>query len=254
MKETAVLGVRLTVQDFDAAVSSMIEAAKGRVEFRAHFATVHSVVEAHSNAQLREVFASASMVCTDGLPLVWIARLRGVRGQRVCGPDVLLALCDRGRASNLRHHFVGGAPGIAAALSTNLAAMFPGLIVTGTDSPPFRQVSAEEDDALVKILNESRPDVVWVGLGSPKQEFWAAEHAPRLTAPLLLPIGAAFDFYSGRVRRAPRWIRRLGLEWLFRLAMEPRRLWRRYLTTNLRFVWLVLREELSRRRSPAGRH
>jgi N-acetylglucosaminyldiphosphoundecaprenol N-acetyl-beta-D-mannosaminyltransferase len=122
---------------------------------------------------------------------------------------------------------------------------FPGLLVVGAESPPFRALSREEDATLVERVNAARPDIVWVGLGSPKQELWAAEHQERLTTGLILPVGAAFDFHSGRARRAPRWMQRVGLEWLFRLARDPRRLTRRYLVTNSRFVVLLLREELT---------
>jgi N-acetylglucosaminyldiphosphoundecaprenol N-acetyl-beta-D-mannosaminyltransferase len=159
----------------------------------------------------------------------------------------MLTLCDRGRALGLRHYFLGGAPGTAELLKTVLERRLPGLDVVGTASPPFRKLTELEDRAIVEAVSAAKPHVVWVGLGSPKQDLWAAEHEGQLESPLILPVGAAFDFHSGRVRRAPRWMRRVGLEWLFRLLMEPRRLVRRYLVTNSLFVALVVQEEWRRR-------
>ena len=254
MKRVRILGVDIAAQSFEEALGALLAAAAARERLRAHFCTVHSVVEAVGNPELTNVFNTATLTFTDGMPLVWVSRLRGARGaQRVCGPDVLPALADRGRAQGLRHYFLGGAAGTPEAVAASLTNRLPGLVVAGTHSPPFRALSADEEASIVAAINASATDVVWIGLGSPKQEFWAARFADQLTAPLILPVGAAFDFHSGRLRRAPKWMHRLGLEWLFRLAMEPRRLWRRYLVTNLRFAWLLLREQASpRTRRPKG--
>ena len=246
MKRVRILGVDIAAQSFEEALRALLAAAAARERVRAHFCTVHSVVEAAGDTELTRVFNTAALTFTDGVPLVWVSRLRGARGaERVCGPDVLPALADRGRSQGLRHYFLGGALGTPDALAASLANRFPGLVVAGTHSPPFRTLTDEEDAVMVAAINEAEPDVVWIGLGSPKQEFWAAKLADRVHAPLVLPIGAAFDFHSGRLRRAPTWMRRVGLEWLFRLAMEPRRLWRRYLVTNARFAWLLTREQIS---------
>ncbi len=243
-----VLGTSLTSQTYSGAIARLLESAATGRRLRAHFCTVHGVVEAQSSEALRAAFASADMVAMDGVPLVWVARRRGVvAAERVCGPDVMLTLCDRGRETGLRHYFLGGAPGVPELLAARLGTRYPGLAVVGTCSPPFRPLSPEEDDALIAAINAARPQVLWIGLGSPKQELWAADHADALDVPLILPVGAAFDFHSGTVRRAPAWMQRAGLEWAFRLAMEPRRLFRRYVTTNARFALAVFREELSRR-------
>ena len=248
MSDVRILGVRVTSQSYSAGTARLLEAAAGHQPFRAHFCTVHSLMEATHNPALLDVFESADMVAMDGVPLVWVAHHRGRRSaERVCGPDTMLTVCDEGRRSGLRHFLLGGAPGVAEALSDRLSSRFPGLTVVGTLSPPFRELTDDEDAALVAQVNATAPDVVWIGLGSPKQEFWAASHAAAIPA-VLLPVGAAFDFHSGRIRRAPRWMQRIGLEWLFRLAMDPRRLLGRYVTTNSRFVVGVLREEFSRAR------
>jgi N-acetylglucosaminyldiphosphoundecaprenol N-acetyl-beta-D-mannosaminyltransferase len=133
-------------------------------------------------------------------------------------------------------------------LAANLQLRFPGLVIAGTYFPPFRPLTPEEDDQVVGMINETSPDVVWVGLGSPKQERWMAAHVGRVEAPTLIGVGAAFDFLTGRKRQAPRWMQRSGLEWLFRLLTEPRRLWRRYLVNNPLFVLLVLTQALGLRR------
>ena len=250
MKRVRILGVDVAAQEFDEAIAALLAAAATRQPLRAHFCTVHSLVEAAGDTALTRVFNTAGMAFTDGMPLVWVARLRGVgRAERVCGPDVMPALADRGRSGGLRHYFLGGAPGTPEALAASLGQRYPGLVVVGTHSPPFRALSTDEEAALVSAINEVEPDVLWIGLGSPKQEFWAARLADRVDAPLVLPVGAAFDFHSGRLRRAPTWMQRVGLEWLFRLAVEPRRLWRRYVGTNARFVFLLIREQASRRRT-----
>jgi N-acetylglucosaminyldiphosphoundecaprenol N-acetyl-beta-D-mannosaminyltransferase len=242
------LGVRVTAQTFEEAIGRIVAAAVDGQPFRAHFCTVHSLVEATSNRALAGAFETASMVCTDGMPLVWLARHRGfVPAERCAGPDVMLAVCDRGRALGLRHFLLGGAPGTAEAVATRLGKRLPGLHVSGMASPPFRPMTDAELDALADQVRASGADVLWIGLGAPKQDLFAADQGERFGPVVLLPVGAAFDFHAGRVRRAPASMRRLGLEWLFRLAIEPGRLWRRYLITNIRFVWLVLKEELDRR-------
>jgi N-acetylglucosaminyldiphosphoundecaprenol N-acetyl-beta-D-mannosaminyltransferase len=248
MNEVRVLGVPLTAQTYASGTSRLIEAAASHEPLRAHFCTVHSLVEASRDPALLGVFESADMVAMDGVPLVWVARHRGRRSaERVCGPDTMLTVCDEGRRSGLRHFLLGGAPGVAETLADRLSTQFPGLTIVGTLSPPFRALTDAEDAALVAEVNATSPDVVWIGLGSPKQEFWAASHAAAIPA-VLLPVGAAFDFHSGRIRRAPRWMQRTGLEWLFRLAMDPRRLLGRYVVTNSKFVVGIAREEVARRR------
>ncbi len=199
--------------------------------------TVHGVSEALDDPALRAAHRRALLVTPDGMPLVWLGRRHGHRGTtRVYGPDLMLAVCDAGRAVGLRHYFYGGAPGVAERLRDRLTARFPGLEVVGTFTPPYRELTAEEFAAFQADVAARRPDLVWVGLGTPKQEKFADAAAPRLDAAALVTVGAAFDFLSGRVPQAPRWMQRSGLEWLHRLAAEPRRLWRRYLVLNPLFV------------------
>ena len=160
---------------------------------------------------------------------------------RVYGPDLMLAACERAAARGYSSFFYGGRPGVAERLAARLAGAFPGLKIAGTYAPPFRELSAQEDENVVQLISAAQPDLVWVGLGTPKQELWMAAHAHRIDAGVLIGVGAAFDIHAGLTRQAPRWLQRSGLEWAFRLAQEPRRLWRRYLYNNPRFLAGVAR-------------
>ena len=186
----------------------------------------------------------------DWLPrtgcLVWLSRLRGFRHvERVYGPDLMLALCERSVHTGYRHFFYGGDRDVPDRLAGNLQRRFQGLRVAGGHSPPFRALTDEEDEAIVKLIDAARPDIVWVGLSTPKQEHWMAKHVDRLRASVLIGVGAAFDFHAGLKKQAPPWMRRSGLEWLFRVAIEPRRLWRRYASNIPLFLWLCLLQTLN---------
>lgn len=204
-------------------------------------ATAHGLTEAGGDPALRRIYNESWLTTPDGMPLVWLGP-PGVT--RVYGPDLMLAACDHGRAVGLRHFFFGGAPGVADELKAKLAARFPGLDVVGTFTPPFRPLAPDEFTGLAAEVARARPDVIWVGLSSPKQERFMAAHWRDLDAGVLIGVGAAFDFHSGRVRQAPRWIQRSGFEWLFRLATEPRRLGPRYLKVTPLFALRVLGEKL----------
>jgi N-acetylglucosaminyldiphosphoundecaprenol N-acetyl-beta-D-mannosaminyltransferase len=199
--------------------------------------TVHMLGEARRDPAYRRVLNTSWLTTPDGMPLVWMAhRLGHPAVTRVYGPDLMLAVCEAGRSVGLRHFFYGGAPGVAEELRLRLTARFPGLTVVGTHSPPFRPQRAAEFASLQSEITAARPDLIWVGLGTPKQDRFMAENWHQLDAALLIGVGAAFDFHSGRVRQAPRWMQRSGLEWVFRLLLEPRRLAYRYLVYNPLFV------------------
>lgn len=203
--------------------------------------TVHSISEARRDPAYRRVLNHSWLTTPDGMPLVWLAhRLGHPQVTRVYGPDLLLAVCDAGRTAGLRHYFFGGAPGVADELTRRLATRFPGLAVAGAESPPYRPLTTDEFTALQARIAAAQADVVWIGLGTPKQDRFMAESWQRLDAGVLIGVGAAFDFHSGRLRQAPRWMQRSGLEWLFRLGQEPRRLAVRYLVYNPLFVMRIL--------------
>jgi N-acetylglucosaminyldiphosphoundecaprenol N-acetyl-beta-D-mannosaminyltransferase len=236
-----ILGVGISTIDMDMALQT-IEGWLARREPNYVCVTgVHGVMESQRDTELRRIHNAAGLVTPDGMPLVWTSRVLGFRHvQRVYGPDLMLALCERSALQGYRHFLYGGAPGVAAKLASCLQGLFPGLDIAGAYCPPFRPVTPEEDLAVVEQINAAHPDIVWVGLSTPKQERWMATHVRRLRAPVLVGVGAAFDFLSGVKRQAPRWMQRSGLEWLFRLMLEPRRLWRRYMMNNPWFLWLLL--------------
>jgi len=208
---------------------------------------MHGVTEAQHQPQLKQVLNSADLVVPDGMPLVWLGRLRGFGlRRRVYGPELMREFCRAAAAKRYRQFFYGGAPGVAEELGERLRREFPGLIVAGTFSPPFRELTGEECEDVARMIRAAAPDVIWVGLSTPRQERWMAEFRARLNGPVMVGVGAAFDLNTGRVRQAPAWMREHGLEWLWRLLMEPRRLWRRYLVLGPEFVWRVGLELLGR--------
>ena len=211
-------------------------------ERKRHYVCVtpaHGVMEAQRNPELRHIFNQSGLTTPDGMGIVWLLRFLGhYQVERVYGPDLMLALCERSELCGWRHYLYGGVPGVAEILAEKLQLRFPGLQIVGTCSPPFGTLAAEEERAIADKINDLQPHIIWVGISTPKQEFWMAKNADRLNAYALIGVGAAFDFLSGVKRQAPRWIQHSGFEWLFRLANEPRRLWRRYLQYT-RFLLLV---------------
>jgi N-acetylglucosaminyldiphosphoundecaprenol N-acetyl-beta-D-mannosaminyltransferase len=241
-----VLGVAITRADMHRALEAIGSASATGQGGYVCFTNVHAVVTARDDAEFRRVTNESLMSLADGKPVYWFAHtLRGADVGHVPGPDFMLEALKRYR--DRRHFFYGSTPETLERLVQALGAAIPGLKVCGHLSPPFGVWSdAQKRSDYVKI-SDARPDFVWVGLGAPKQEKWMAEACAALAPALLFGVGAAFDFHAGTAPRAPAWMRHLGLEWLYRLASEPRRLWRRYLVTNTRFVWYVAATILGRR-------
>ncbi len=211
--------------------------------------SIHGVVESRFDDQLGLIHNRAGLVTADGMPLVWFGRLRGFRQmERVYGPDLLLAVCQASVAPGWRHFFYGGTEGVAQQLAERLSQRFEGLQVAGTYTPPFRALSEEEEGEVQSLVASTRADIVWVGLSTPKQERWMAAHVGGWAVPVLIGVGAAFDFHAGVKAQAPGWVQRSGLEWCFRLLQEPRRLWRRYLRNIPVFVVLALLQQLGLKR------
>ena len=201
---------------------------------------VHGVMEAQSNARLRSVLNGAFINAPDGMPMSWVGWLQGHRQMdRVYGPDFMTNLCRISVNKGYRHYLYGGQPGVAQELKVALQKRFPGLQVVGTCTPPFRSLTQEEESRLLDDVQSANPDILWVGLSTPKQECFMAEYVDRLRVPLLVGVGAAFDFHTGRIDDAPAWMKRAGLQWLHRLFQDPTRLWKRYLLNNPAFLWRI---------------
>lgn len=244
-----ILGVGISAIDMDMALHTIDDWLTRRAPHYVCVTGVHGVMESQCDAELRRIHNAAGLVTPDGMPLVWLSHRRGFRHvRRVYGPDLMRAVCERSVPQGYRHFLYGGAPGIADKLASCLQERFPGIRIAGTYCPPFRPLTPAEDLAVIEQINLAQADIVWVGLSTPKQERWMAAHVRRVHAPVLIGVGAAFDFLAGVKRQAPRWVQRSGLEWLFRLLLEPRRLWRRYLINNPYFLWLLLLVALGRKR------
>jgi len=234
-----VLGVRVNAIQIPQAISVMEKWIREGVGTRFVAVTgMHGVMEAQDNPQFKEILSQAGLVVPDGMPLVWVGRWRGfAMRRRVYGPELMDTFCKT-TGSRYRHFFYGGAPNVPELLASTLRQRYR-IQVAGTYSPPFRHLTAEEEQEIAAMIQAASPDVLWVGLSTPKQEKWMWAFHNRVNVPVMVGVGAAFDFATGRVKQAPAWMREHGLEWLFRLLSEPKRLWRRYLVYGSKFVWNV---------------
>jgi N-acetylglucosaminyldiphosphoundecaprenol N-acetyl-beta-D-mannosaminyltransferase len=234
----SVLGIPLALTDYERTLDWIDAMVELRGRGYVCVAAVHTVMVCQEDPELREAVLAADLVVPDGQPLVWAMNALGHHlPTRVYGPELMQRACERAASTGQRMYLYGGRnQGALVQLALNLRRRFEGLKIVGGYSPPFRDLSAEEEDAIAAEINKSGADVVWVGIGVPKQEKWMARMRERLDVPVLVGVGAAFDFHAGLVPQAPDWMQRLGLEWAYRLAQEPRRLWRRYARYNPRFV------------------
>lgn len=237
MNRVNVLGVGISALNLQSALAQIADAIRNRRKGYICITGVHGVMEAQTDEGFRAILNNAFLCTPDGMPMVWVGKIRGQSDmRRVYGPDLMLDICEWSQTNPCRHFFFGGAPGVADRLAEKLKERFPKLEVAGTFTPPFRRLNPDEENDLREKVRAARPDIFWVGLSTPKQEKFMAEYLQKLDATLLIGVGAAFDFLSGRVKQAPRWMQRTGLEWFYRLCSEPRRLAGRYLKNNPAFV------------------
>jgi exopolysaccharide biosynthesis WecB/TagA/CpsF family protein len=250
-----VLGVQVRAAQTQHVVARMEEWVRNRSRCHTIAPTgMHGIVEAQHDPSFKETLNSTDTVVPDGMPLVWLGRRRGHHlPQRVYGPDLLVEFCERTAGRGYRHFFYGGEPGVPERMAEALKRRFPTIEVCGTFSPPMRPLDPVEDKEIVSMISRAAPDVLWVGLGTPKQERWMHEHRNQLHVPVMVSVGAAFDIISGRRSQAPRWMREHGFEWLFRLLQEPRRLWRRYLIYGTQFIAYLAVDSLRRRSLDASK-
>jgi N-acetylglucosaminyldiphosphoundecaprenol N-acetyl-beta-D-mannosaminyltransferase len=255
VKSRELLGVPMAMTDYTEAMDVMDGLIARRERGYVCATAVHAVMVGQDDEEMADALRGSALTVPDGMPLVWAAKLLGESlDDRVYGPELMLRYCQRSRDKGHKIFLYGGRDqGSLAQLALNLRLKFPGIRICGGYSPPFRPLTGDEEQAIADQINEARPDVVWVGIGVPKQEKWMARMRDRVDAPVMAAVGAAFDFHAGRVSMAPQWMQARGLEWTYRIAQEPRRLLPRYLIHNPRFVFRIaaqlFRERLLDRRA-----
>ncbi len=240
-----IVGMRVDATSYEDATERIITGANEKVGKYVCAANVHMVMETYDNPEFAKIVNHADIVTPDGMPLVWGLRALGVKNAtRVCGPTLTLSVCEAAANQNVPIALYGGTEESLVAFTNFLVEKFPTINIVCQISPPFRAISPAEDRAYTQQIVDSGAQILFVGIGCPRQEIWMAEHQHQIPA-VMLGIGAAFDFHSGRVKQAPMWMQQIGLEWFFRLMMEPKRLWKRYLKHNPRFVFLLLKQLLA---------
>jgi N-acetylglucosaminyldiphosphoundecaprenol N-acetyl-beta-D-mannosaminyltransferase len=236
-----ILGVKVSAVDLNSAIhlsDRWIKSARGYSYICA--TGVHGVMEAHADIELRRALNSALINVPDGMPMSWVGHLQGFPNMdRVFGPDFMMAMCRLSAERGYRNFLYGGKPGVAPFLSETLQRKIPGLQVVGTYTPPFRSLTVNEENEVLAQLRESRPHILWVGLSTPKQERFMAQYVHFFQVPLMVGVGAAFDFHTGAIRDCSLWVKRAGLQWLHRLIQDPKHLWKRYLRNNPAFLWHI---------------
>ena len=240
IKRIDILGVKISAVNIPLACETIRAWIENKTQTYVCVVPVSTIVKCQRDKRYLEIINQAGMATPDGMPVVWLGKFLGNKTiERTYGPDLMEAFCQMSQEKGYKHFFYGGTAQVCRMLEARLKDRFPRLTVIGKHSPPFRDLTAEEDDWIVEEINRLKPDILWIGLGSARQDYWMAEHRNRLHVPVMIGVGAAFDFLSGAKKQAPRWIRNIGLEWFFRLCCEPRRLWKRYLVGNTQFIYYV---------------
>ncbi|OGX26882.1 MAG: hypothetical protein A3D10_05630 [Omnitrophica WOR_2 bacterium RIFCSPHIGHO2_02_FULL_48_11] len=242
-----ILGVKITVTNLMHSCRLLEQWIKEGHKTYVCLAPVATIVDCQADKQYCHVINQAGLVTPDGMPLVWLGRWQGHHDvQRTYGPDLLAAFCELSEQQGYKHYFYGGLPEANKLLVQKLQEKFPRLKIVGHFSPPLRQIGEQESPDILSQINAANPDVLWVGLGSPKQDYWMQQHRALLNVPIMVGVGAAFDFLAGTKKQAPRWMQQSGLEWMFRLCSEPKRLWQRYLVGNTKFICFLLADGMKK--------
>ncbi len=240
-----VIGNQISRQTMSGALDAVVQRIQAGDGGYVCFTNVHVSVMARENTNIQNIINHSFMTLPDGKPVYWVGKLKGLDSlEQVPGPDFFPQLLKTQTEPSLRHYFFGGSQQTLDELVSTVKKNYPGAVIAGSESPPFRELSHAEIEASLQRIKDSKANVVWVGLGAPKQEKWMADHWKTLKPAVLFGVGAAFDFHAGNIQRAPLWAQRLGLEWLHRLLSEPRRLWKRYFYTNTMFLFYLLKEQL----------
>ncbi len=245
-KRLNVLGLGISITNMPAAVATVEDwIAKGTKNYVC-VTGVHGVMEAQKDMQLREIHNNSGMTLPDGMPMVWAGKIYGFKEiGRVYGPDLMLEVCKNSVQRKYTHFLYGGKEGVAERLKENLEKKFPGILIVGTFTPPFRPLNAEESSDLMELTARCRPDLFWIGLSTPKQERFMKDYLPKLDTKVMIGVGAAFDIHAGLFNDPPDWIKNSGMQWCYRLLQDPRRLWKRYLTHNPVFISKFLQQLLT---------
>ncbi|MDP8213479.1 MAG: WecB/TagA/CpsF family glycosyltransferase [Candidatus Zapsychrus exili] len=237
-----ILGVNVAVTNLKSAVSVIFDWIDNKAKHYVCIAPVSTIVDCQKDEKYLEIVNGSGMTTPDGMPLVWIGRLKGKKAiSRTYGPDLMSLLCDLSQDKGYRHFFYGGTEETNKKLICNLKERFPRIQIAGGHNPDFLKVGEVEKTGVIEKINNANADILWVGLGSPKQDYWMHNHKSKLNTTVMIGVGAAFDFIAGTKKQAPIWMRRSGLEWFFRLISEPKRLWRRYLLGNSLFIYLLIK-------------
>lgn len=246
VKTIRILGIRFARTNIEDALKVVEELIADGRKSQVCVTNAYSLILMQKDKKFKDITDSAGLVVADGKPLIWISKLYGEPiPERVAGSDLVYGLSKKSSEKRYKLFFLGSNPTTLGKMVKNLEKMFPFLQIAGVYSPPFKkQFSERKNEKMIALINKARPDVLFVGLGAPKQEKWIWEHESELEVPVLIGVGAAFDFVAGTVKRAPKWMQKYGLEWFFRFCQEPRRLWKRYLVGNPIFLWLVVKEFL----------
>jgi N-acetylglucosaminyldiphosphoundecaprenol N-acetyl-beta-D-mannosaminyltransferase len=248
-----VFGIEVDAIDMDRAMHSVRLLLSSPEKSYICVAGVHGIMEAQRVPALALAYAHADLIIPDGMPLVWIGHAQGHASmQRVTGPDFMLQIFRRPEFAHITHYLYGGEEGVAQQLRATLAARFPGVRIVGASTPPFHELSPEEEDRFVAEIRRLRPDIIWMGISCPKQELFMARYLPRIETRMMVGVGAAFDYHTGRIHDSAEWVKRAGLQWLHRLLQDPRRLWKRYLRNNPAFIFRITCQMLSLDRASAG--
>jgi N-acetylglucosaminyldiphosphoundecaprenol N-acetyl-beta-D-mannosaminyltransferase len=240
-----ILGIGISAIDMRDAIALVHRAIRQRIKGYICVQGMHGIMEAQRDPALREAFNGSLITTPDGMPTVWIGRLHGFHNiRRVFGPDMMLRICEASVTAGYRHFLYGGEPGVAQRLKRALETRYPGITIVGTYTPPFRPLDHDEECDLRERVAAAQPDIIWVGISTPKQDHFMAQHWNKLHATLMIGVGAAFDFHTGRIADAPEWMKTSGLQWLHRLCQDPRRLWKRYLLNIPLFLFKVALQEV----------
>jgi N-acetylglucosaminyldiphosphoundecaprenol N-acetyl-beta-D-mannosaminyltransferase len=246
-----VLGVAMSAMDLRIATQAVLEACAQRRKGYVCVTGVHGVTEAQDDPEFRHILNGAFLNTCDGMPLVWVGRRKVGRWvERVYGPDLMLEVMKATQDGKFAHYFYGGAPGVADELKAAMEKRYPGVRIVGTYCPPFRPLNPDEEAALVADMEAKQPDILWVGLSTPKQERFMAAYLPKLAATVAFGVGAAFDFHTGRMKEPPRWMMRLGLQWFHRVCSDPKRLWKRYAVIVPTFLFRIFLQLTGLRKYP----